>query len=265
MSAIFRRIPDSDRNIRASLYFGNLDPEATELLMYELFIQFAPIRYLNMPKDRILKTHQGFGFVEFKTVRDADYTLEILRGVRLFGKILKLKKAEPPKTGSQHQDQQVGSTSTPNQQELLNPNYIDIGAKLFVNNLNPLIDDQFLKETFSKFGTLIKNPVLKRDPETGESKGYGFLTFDDFSTCDEIIEKMDGAILMNAKINVSYAFKEDPATGQQKRSRHGDKVERLLAESAKSNNVLHTKKKNPVKKSGKVTKPSHNNHARRTR
>ncbi|KAK6199912.1 uncharacterized protein RJT21DRAFT_86199 [Scheffersomyces amazonensis] len=247
MANVFRRLADSDRNVRASLYFGNLDPEVTELLMYELFIQFAPVRSLNMPKDRVLKTHQGFGFVEFKSVEDADYVLEILRGIRLYGKIVKLKKSDTPKITSSTKDQSIGVIN----QELISNNYIDIGAQLFINNLNSLIDEQFLKETFSKFGTLIRNPTIARDNNTGESKGYGFLTFDDFQTSDSVIEKMNGAILMNSKIHVSYAFKQDPITGQYTNVRHGDKTERLLAENAKSNKVIGSKSK----KKSKVHKP----------
>lgn len=95
MTSVFRKPPDSDRNVKASLYFGNLDPQVTEPLLYELFIQFAPIRSLNLPKDRVLKTHQGYGFIEFRTIKDAEYVLNILRGIRLYGKMLKLKRQSP--------------------------------------------------------------------------------------------------------------------------------------------------------------------------
>lgn len=247
MTSVFRKPPDSDRNVKASLYFGNLDPQVTEPLLYELFIQFAPIRSLNLPKDRVLKTHQGYGFIEFRTIKDAEYVLNILRGIRLYGKMLKLKKAEPNFKGSSQQ--LVGVTTT--------SNAMDIGAKIFINNLNPLIDEQSLADTFSKFGTLVRSPSIIRDPESGESKGYGFISFNDFASSDTAIEKMDGAILMNSKVSVTYAFKDDPSSGQQMKVKHGDKVERLLAENAKSNNVLNilSTKQN---ESGKITKPRKN-------
>lgn len=247
MTSVFRKAPDSDRNVKASLYFGNLDPQVTEPLLYELFIQFAPIRSLNLPKDRVLKTHQGYGFIEFRTIKDAEYVLNILRGIRLYGKMLKLKKAEPNFKGSSLQ--LVGVTTT--------NNAMDIGAKIFINNLNPLIDEQLLADTFSKFGTLVRSPSIIRDPESGESKGYGFISFNDFACSDTAIEKMDGAILMNSKVSVTYAFKNDPTSGQQIKVKHGDKVERLLAENAKSNNVLNisSTKQN---ESGKITKPRKN-------
>lgn len=220
----FRRPPDSERNIKSTLYFGNVDIQVDEILMYELFIQFAPIKSINMPKDRILKTHQGFGFAEFKTVADADYVLEILHGVRLYGKQLRLKRAELKSATSTTSS---GANSA-----------IDVGARLFINNLNPLIDSQFLKDTFSKFGTLIRPPEVSIDRETGESRGFGFVTYNDFSASDEAIEKMHGAVLMNSKLNVTYAFKENSA-----KQRHGDSVDRTLAENARLNNVLKRSKR----------------------
>lgn len=236
---VFRKLPDSERNIKATLYFGNVDAQANEVLMYELFVQFGPIKSLNMPKDRILGTHQGFGFVEYKSVADADYTLEILKGVRLYGKHLRLKKADL-KTNTSTSQGVAGAG-------LLSPHYIDVGAKVFINNLNPMVDSQFLYDTFLKFGTLIKRPEVQIDSQSGESQGYAFITFQDFSASDKAIEKMNGSYLMNSKVRLTYAFKED-ASG--KKVAHGDSIERKLAENAKANKVIVTKKKK-----GRVEKP----------
>lgn len=244
MAHVFRKQLESERNVNASLYFGNIDPQVTEALLYELFMQFGPVKSLNLPKDRILKSHQGFGFVEYRTIRDAEYSLSILRGVRLFGKTLNLKKAEPSKN-----ELSGLNVNVPIINKLSDA--IDVGAKLFISKLSPLVDEQFLSDTFSKFGTLIRPPMIMRD-DNGESKGYGFLTFDDFTASDEVIEKMNGKILMNSTVHISYAYKDDVTSGSNKKERHGDKVERLLAESAKSHNVIST---NPVKKANKVMKP----------
>lgn len=229
MASVFKKPLEADRNIRASLYFGNLDQQVTEMILYELFIQFAPVKSLNLPKDRILRTHQGYGFVEFKTSKDAEYVLEILRGIRLFGRVLKLKRAEANLKASQ--STQVGAVSANNVNSLSNS---EVGAKIFINHLSSLADEQFLYDTFSKFGNIVGEPSIIRDNETGESKGYGFVSYDDFSSSDRAIEKLNGAIIMNSKIFVSYAFKEDAnKRGGGTKRRHGDEVERLLAEKAK--------------------------------
>lgn len=52
--------------------------------------------------------------------------------------------------------------------------------------------------------------------ETGESKGYGFVSFDNFEAADNAIEAMNGQYLCNRPISVSFAFKKDG-----KGERHG--------------------------------------------
>lgn len=217
MSTIFRKMNETDRNVEASLYIGNIDPKVNETLLYELFIQFAPVRSLNLPKDRVLRSHQGFGFIEFRDEKDTDYILQILKGVRLYGKLLKLRKLEAGRS----------TTSTAKKPTQT----IDVGAKIFINNLHPLIDEKFLNDTFSDFGNIISTPVVVRDNDTGESKGHGFISFEDFESSDKAIEALDGKLLMNTKISVTYAYKE----GTNLKVKHGDKAERLLAENAKKN------------------------------
>lgn len=242
MSTIFRKPSDGERNTKATLYLGNLDPQVSEPLLYELLVQFAPVKSLNLPKDRVLRTHQGFGFAEFRNVKDAEYTLDVLRGVRLFGKSLKMNKAEPFK-GAGTEGTAPGIGRLPG---------ADIGAKLFVSNLSELADEQYLQETFSKFGNVVPPTVVIRD-ENGVSKGHGFVTFDDFESSDAAIEKLDGLLLMNMKVSVSYAYKEDPS---HRKVRHGDRVERLLAENAKTNAKKERETgKRHRREPGKVLKP----------
>lgn len=74
---------------------------------------------------------------------------------------------------------------------------------------------------------------IARDPGTGLSKGYGFVSYTDFESSDAAIESMNGQFLMNKAITVQYAFKKDG-----KGERHGTNAERLLAAQARKNNAL---------------------------
>lgn len=226
MTSVFRRVTDNERNPSCTLFIGNLDSQTTEPLLYELFIQFAPVRSLNLPKDRVLRTHQGFGFVEFKSFQDTEYVMKVLKGVRLYGKLLRIRPVEANKPGN-NGPQHIGTVKAGAN------NSADVGAKLFINGLNSLIDEKYLLDTFSGFGKVIHQPIIVRDPETAESKGHGFVTFGDFGSSDRAIEQMNGKMLMNSKVNVSYAYKEGNS-----KVKHGDKVERLLAENAKKNRLV---------------------------
>lgn len=88
---------------------------------------------------------------------------------------------------------------------------------------------QLLYNTFSAFGVVVGNPKVMRDPETGVSKGFGFVSFDDFEASDTAIESMNGQFLGGRPISVNYAFKKDT-----KGERHGTPAERLLASQRKS-------------------------------
>ncbi|KAL3071811.1 hypothetical protein niasHS_016910 [Heterodera schachtii] len=70
----------------ATIYVWGLDEKVTEAILWELFVNAGPLTNVNMPKDRITGTHQGFGFVEFMSEEDADYAIKIMNMIKLFGK-----------------------------------------------------------------------------------------------------------------------------------------------------------------------------------
>lgn len=76
-----------------------------------------------------------------------------------------------------------------------------------------------------------------RDPETGESRGFGFVSFDSFESSDAAIESMNNQYLCNRAITVSYAIKKDSKTGE----RHGSAAERLLAANNPARFVTQTR------------------------
>ena len=131
---------------------------------------------------------------------------------------------------------------------------LDVGANLFIGNLDENVDERLLYDTFSAFGMMATTAKVRifvaciyiplhlnlyspaqiaRDPTSGKSKGYGFVSFTDFESSDAAIESMNGQFLMNKAITVQYAFKKDG-----KGERHGTPAERLLAAQARKNNAL---------------------------
>lgn len=98
---------------------------------------------------------------------------------------------------------------------------LDVGATLFIGNLDPDVDEKLLYDTFSAFGVIVQTPKIARDPETGNLKGFGFVSFDNFDSSDAAIDAMNNQYLMNKQITVSYALKKDG-----KGERHGSAAER---------------------------------------
>lgn len=72
---------------------------------------------------------------------------------------------------------------------------------------------QLLYDTFSAFGVIVNTPKIMRDPDTGNSRGFGFVSYDCFEASDAAIDAMNGQYLCNRAITVSYAFKKDTKGG----------------------------------------------------
>jgi splicing factor 3B subunit 4 len=89
--------PIYERNQEATIYVGNCDPHVNEEILWELFLQCGPVVSVQMPRDKITGDHQGYGFVEFKTEEDADYSIKIMHLIKLHGKPIKVNKASQDK------------------------------------------------------------------------------------------------------------------------------------------------------------------------
>jgi splicing factor 3B subunit 4 len=188
-----------ERNQEATCYIGNMDSRVNDEILWELFIQCGPVINIHIPKDKITGEHQGFGFVEFRTEDDADYAIKIMHMIKLYGKPIKVNKASQDKRTQ------------------------EVGANIFVGNLSEEIDEKALKDIFTAFGVVLSTKV-NRDPDSGGSKHYGFVSFDNFESSDEAIKKMNGQYISGKPIEVSYAYKKDT-----KGERHGSVAERILA------------------------------------
>jgi len=163
-----------------------------------------------MPRDRVTQNHQGFGFIEFRGPKDAEYAANVMNGVKVYGKPLRVNKASADK------------------QKQAN----EVGAELYVGNIDPSVDEKILYDTFSRFGPLLSLPKVARD-DIGQSKGFGFVSYADFESSDAAVEHMNGQYILSKEVAVQYAFKKDG-----KGERHGDEAERELAMQAKKRNIV---------------------------
>ncbi|KAH7166043.1 hypothetical protein EDB81DRAFT_271484 [Dactylonectria macrodidyma] len=197
-----------EQDKEATVYIGNIDERATSAMVYEIMLQMGPIHNIHMPRDRVTQTHQGFGFVEFRTPTDAEYAANVMNGVKLYGKSLRVNKASADKQKA-----------------------AEVGAELFIGNLDAMVDEKILYDTFSRFGPLLSLPKVARE-ESGASKGFGFVSYGDFESSDAAINNLHGQYILSKEVSVQYAFKKD-GRGE----RHGDEAERELASQAKKRNI----------------------------
>lgn len=105
-------------------------------LLYWYRFDYIWLVNVHMPKDRVTQMHQGYGFVEFLSEDDADYGIKIMNMIKLYGKPIRVNKA------SAHQKN------------------LDVGANIFIGNLDPEVDEKLLYDTFSAFGVILQTPKV---------------------------------------------------------------------------------------------------------
>jgi RNA recognition motif-containing protein len=79
-----------------------------------------------------------------------------------------------------------------------------MAKKLFVGSLSWNTTDEGLREAFAPFGE-IAEAVVVSDRDTGRSRGFGFVTFEDDEAADQAVAALNGTELDGRTIRVDVA------------------------------------------------------------
>lgn len=93
-----------------------------------------------------------------------------------------------------------------------------MSKKLFVGSLAWATDDVGLRSAFEQFGEVADAKVIT-DRDTGRSRGFGFVTFEDSGAGQTAIEVMDGSTLDGRTIAVNEARPRPERGGGQRSER----------------------------------------------
>jgi len=108
---------------------------------------------------------RGFGFVTYREQSAYEKVMEAQ--LQLRGRPLEQKKAVPRKDG-----EGPGGKGQ---------------VKVFIGGLAPEVDKAMLDEHFGHFGEIVDSVVMM-DPQTRNSRGFGFVTFSDPASVDELMK-----------------------------------------------------------------------------
>ena len=83
------------------------------------------------------------------------------------------------------------------------------GNNIYVANLSSETKESDLKEIFGRYGG-IKDVRIVRDPFTKESRGFGFVTFENSESANEAVKELNDSDLKGRKIRTERARRSKP-------------------------------------------------------
>ncbi|PPQ88878.1 hypothetical protein CVT25_009113 [Psilocybe cyanescens] len=153
----YQNIAGAERSVRPSemkdegkMFIGGLNWDTTDESLREYFTQFGKVDACTIMRDAAGRS-RCFAFLTFDD--PASVNAVMVREHYLDGKIIDPKRAIPRQ---EHQR----------------------ATKLFIGGLAGSVTSESMREFFSQYGKVIDSTVML-DRETGRSKGFGFVSFED--------------------------------------------------------------------------------------
>ncbi|KAH0448582.1 hypothetical protein IEQ34_022382 [Dendrobium chrysotoxum] len=161
----------------ASLYVGDLDKSVTEEQLFELFNQVGPVVSVRVCRDMIKRVSLGYGYVNYRTPQEASRAMEALNFTLLSGKPIRVMLSQ--------RDPSIRKSGY---------------ANIFIKNLDTNIDNKALHDIFVSFGPVLSCKVAV--DSNGQSKGYGFVQFENEDSAQKAIRKLNGMLVNERKVYV---------------------------------------------------------------
>jgi len=174
----------------ASLYVGDLDPEATEGILFEMFNRVGPVASIRVCRDAVTRRSLGYAYVNFHNVQDAERALDTMNFTNI--------KERPCRIMWSQRDPRLRKSGLGN---------------VFVKNLPESVDNKTLFDTFSVFGNILSCKVAN-DPESGKSKGYGYIHYETAEAATEAITKFNGNSMDDQEVFVGHFVRRQDRPNQ---------------------------------------------------
>jgi len=181
-----------------NLFVKNFADQLDEEKFRELFSQYGKIASIKIEKDANGQS-KGYGFCSFETPEEAQAAVENLNGHDVGDKKIYVsrfqKRGERQAEIKRQKDLQRQERITKYQ-----------GVNLYIKNLDDTIDDERLKQEFSKFGTITSAKIMSED---GRSRGFGFVCFSAADEATKAVTEMNGSIVGSKPLYVALAQRKE--------------------------------------------------------
>ncbi|XP_019707943.1 polyadenylate-binding protein 2 isoform X3 [Elaeis guineensis] len=196
-----------------SLYVGDLELNVTDAQLFDVFNQVGQVVSVRVCRDINTRRSLGYAYVNYSNPVDAARALEMLNFTPLNGKPIRIMYS--------NRDPTMRKSGAGN---------------IFIKNLDKSIDNKALYDTFSAFGNILSCKIAT-DP-SGQSKGYGFVQFDQEEAAHNAIEKLNGMLLNDKKVFVGPFLRRQDRENTANSTKFNNVFVKNLSESATEDNLL---------------------------
>lgn len=175
--------PVSNQFTSTSLYVGDLDFNVTDSQLYDLFNQVGQVVSVRVCRDLSTRRSLGYGYVNYSNPQDAARAMEMLNFTPVNGKSIRVMYS--------HRDPTLRKSGS---------------ANIFIKNLDKSIDNKALHDTFSSFGNILSCKIAT--DSNGQSKGYGFVQYDNEESAQGAIDKLNGMLMNDKQVYVGHFLRK---------------------------------------------------------
>ncbi|KAI4316685.1 hypothetical protein L6164_024640 [Bauhinia variegata] len=175
--------PGANQFVTTSLYVGDLDQNVNDSQLYDLFNQVGQVVSVRVCRDLTSRRSLGYGYVNYSNPQDAARAIDVLNFTPLNSKPIRIMYS--------NRDPSIRKSGT---------------ANIFIKNLDKAIDHKALHETFSTFGNILSCKIAT--DASGQSKGYGFVQFDNEESAQNAIDKLNGMLLNDKQVFVGHFLRK---------------------------------------------------------
>lgn len=175
-------IPDATDN-NTCVFVGGLKATFTESLLYNFFGRFGDVLSVNLKRSKKMKSiNRGFCIIKFKSRKVAE------RVIKVKDHFIKKRcvTCRPYLKGVQLKESKCNKND----------------RKIYISSLPKNTSNEDIQELFARFGKVETGYSLK-DDETGQSKGFGFVTFEEKGAVEKVLKEGDSLEIKGVRIGVA--------------------------------------------------------------
>ncbi|KAJ4714835.1 Polyadenylate-binding protein [Melia azedarach] len=157
-------------------------------------------------RDLSTRRSLGYGYVNYNSTHEATRALDMLNFTPLNGKPIRIMYS--------YRDPTIRKSGAGN---------------IFIKNLDKSIDNKALHDTFSVFGNILSCKVAT--DASGQSRGYGFVQFDNEDSAKHAIDKLNGMLLNDKQVFVGPFLRKQERESATDKTRFNNVYVKNLSES----------------------------------